>query len=334
MYKTILISGGAGYIGSHTVYKLIEDGYDVVVADNLQTGHIEAIHPEARFYEGDIRDRSFLDDIFAREKIDGVIHFAANSLVAESMRAPLDYYENNLYGTMVLLQAMVEHGIDKLVFSSTAAVYGEPETIPILETDRTQPTNVYGETKLAMENMIRWTAQAHGLKYVALRYFNACGAHVSGTIGEDHSPESHLIPLVLQVPLGKRDAISVFGDDYPTADGTCVRDYIHVTDLAAAHVLAMEYLAGGGESDVFNLGNAVGFSVAEIIDKTRTVTGHEIPSVMEARRSGDPAVLVASNEKARRVLGWEPEFDDIERIIETAWRWHEGHEDGYCDRKR
>ena len=326
---TLLVLGGAGYIGSHTVYKLIEDGSDVVIADNLQTGHMEAIQPEARFYEGDIRDRSFLDDIFVREKIDGVIHFAANSLVAESMRAPLDYYENNLYGTMVLLQAMVEHGIDKLVFSSTAAVYGEPETIPISETDRTQPTNVYGETKLAMENMIRWTAQAQGLKYVALRYFNACGAHVSGTIGEDHSPESHLIPLVLQVPLGKRDAISVFGDDYPTADGTCIRDYIHVTDLAAAHVLAMEYLAGGGDSDVFNLGNGVGFSVAEIIDKARAVTGHEIPSVMEARRSGDPAVLVASNEKARRVLGWEPEFDDIERIIETAWRWHKGHAEGY-----
>lgn len=326
---SILVLGGAGYIGSHTVYKLIDEGFDVVVADNLQTGHMEAVHPEAGFYQGDIRDGAFLDEVFGKEKIDGVVHFAANSLVAESMRAPLKYYNNNLYGTMVLLDAMVRNGVNNIVFSSTAAVYGEPERVPIMEGDKTQPTNVYGETKLAMENMIRWTAQAHGLKYIALRYFNACGAHVSGKIGEDHSPESHLIPLVLQVPNGKRDKIFMFGDDYPTADGTCVRDYIHVTDLAQAHVLAMKRLLDGGESDVFNLGNGVGFSVAEIIERARAVTGHPIPAVVEARRPGDPAVLIASNEKACNELGWKPEFDDIDTIIRTAWEWHKGHPDGY-----
>lgn len=326
---SILVLGGAGYIGSHTVYKLIDEGLDVVVADNLHTGHMEAVHPEAGFYQGDIRDGEFLDEVFGKEKIDGVVHFAANSLVAESMRAPLKYYNNNLYGTMVLLDAMVRNGVKNIVFSSTAAVYGEPERVPILEGDKTCPTNVYGETKLAMENMIRWTAQAHGLKYVALRYFNACGAHVSGKIGEDHSPESHLIPLVLQVPNGKRDKIFMFGDDYPTADGTCVRDYIHVTDLAQAHVLAMKRLLDGGESDVFNLGNGVGFSVAEIIERARAVTGHPIPAVVEARRPGDPAVLIASNEKACNELGWKPEFDDIDTIIRTAWEWHKGHPDGY-----
>lgn len=326
---SILVLGGAGYIGSHTVYKVIDEGFDVVVADNLQTGHIEAVHPDARFYQGDIRDKDFLDDLFGREKIDGVVHFAANSLVAESMRAPLQYYNNNLYGTMVLLEAMVANGVDKIVFSSTAAVYGEPERVPIMEGDKTCPTNVYGETKLAMENMIRWTAQAHGLKYVALRYFNACGTHVSGQIGEDHSPESHLIPLVLQVPNDKRDKIFMFGDDYPTADGTCVRDYIHVTDLAQAHVLAMKRLMDGGESDVFNLGNGVGFSVAEIVERARAVTGHPIPAVVEDRRPGDPAVLIASNEKACKELGWKPEFDDIDTIIRTAWEWHKGHPDGY-----
>lgn len=335
---SILVLGGAGYIGSHTVYKLIEEGHDVVVADNLQTGHIEAVHSDARFYEGDLRNREFLDALFTEEKIDGIIHFAANSLVAESMRAPLDYYENNLYGTMVLLGAMVDHGIDKLVFSSTAAVYGEPENIPITETDRTQPTNVYGETKLAMEKMISWTSKAHGLKYAALRYFNACGALEQSktclscdrfAIGEAHDPETHLIPLVLQVPNGKREKISVFGDDYPTKDGTCIRDYIHVTDLADAHIKALKYLASGGSNDIFNLGSSVGFSVAEIIEHARAVTGHPIPAVVEARRTGDPAVLVASNEKARKVLGWEPRFDNIDTMIRTAWQWHERHPNGY-----
>lgn len=319
---SLLITGGAGYIGSHTVYKLIDEGLEVVVADNLQTGHIEAVHPDAKFYRGDIRDKDFLDGIFAAEKIDGVIHFAANSLVAESMRAPLQYYNNNLYGTMVLLESMVDAGVQNLVFSSTAAVYGEPEELPIMESARMQPANVYGETKLAMENMIRWTAQAHGLRYIALRYFNACGAHISGEIGEAHNPESHLIPLVLQVPAGKRDKIFIFGDDYPTPDGTCIRDYVHVMDLAQAHMLAMKRLLDGRESDVFNLGNGVGFSVAEIIEHARKVTGHPIPAEIKPRREGDPAVLIASNEKAKKELGWKPEFADINTIISTAWNWH------------
>ena len=275
---TILVLGGAGYIGSHTVYALIEKGVDVVVIDNLETGHIEAVHEKARFYKGDIRDRAFVDSVLDKEKIDAVIHFAANSLVGESMVNPLKYYDNNVNGTKVLLQSMVAHGLDKIVFSSTAAAYGEPEKVPILETDRTEPTNTYGETKLAMEKMFKWTDRAHGLKYVSLRYFNACGAHVSGKIGEAHSPETHLIPLILQVPLGQREYISIFGDDYDTSDGTCIRDYIHVTDLAQAHILAVDYLMKGNESNIFNLGNGVGFTVKEVIDTARKVTGHEIPS--------------------------------------------------------
>lgn len=261
----ILVLGGAGYIGSHTVYELIDAGRDVVVADNLLTGFRAAVHPKARFYQLDIRDRSALDELFTKEKIEGVIHFAASSQVGESMSDPLKYYDNNLHGTMVLLQAMVAHGVDKIVFSSTAATYGEPERVPILETDRTDPTNCYGETKLAMEHMMRWVSRAHGLKYVALRYFNACGAHPSGAIGEAHNPETHLIPLILQVPNGQREKISIFGDDYPTKDGTCIRDYIHVSDLAQAHILALDHLLQGGESDVFNLGNGVGFTVKEVI---------------------------------------------------------------------
>ena len=242
----ILVLGGAGYIGSHTVYELIDAGRDVVVADNLQTGFRAAVHPKARFYQLDIRDRGALDTLFQAEDIEGVIHFAASSQVGESMSDPLKYYDNNLHGTMVLLKSMVEHGVDKIVFSSTAATYGEPERVPILETDRTQPTNCYGETKLSMEHMMSWVSRAHGLKYVALRYFNACGAHPSGAIGEAHDPETHLIPIILQVPNGQREAVSVFGDDYPTADGTCIRDYIHVTDLAQAHILALDLLRQGG----------------------------------------------------------------------------------------
>ena len=299
----ILVLGGAGYIGSHTVYELIDAGRDVVVADNLLTGFRAAVHPKARFYQLDIRDRSALDELFTKEKIEGVIHFAASSQVGESMSDPLKYYDNNLHGTMVLLQAMVAHGVDKIVFSSTAATYGEPERVPILETDRTDPTNCYGETKLAMEHMMRWVSRAHGLKYVALRYFNACGAHPSGAIGEAHNPETHLIPLILQVPNGQREKISIFGDDYPTKDGTCIRDYIHVSDLAQAHILALDHLLQGGESDVFNLGNGVGFTVKEVIDVARAVTGHPIPVREEGRRPGDPATLIASSRKAMEVLG-------------------------------
>ena len=325
----ILVLGGAGYIGSHAVYELIDAGRDVVVADNLLTGFRAAVHPKARFYELDIRDQASIDKVFEKEQIDGVIHFAAFSQVGESMTKPLKYYENNVWGTTSLLKSMVAHGVDKIVFSSTAATYGEPEQIPILESDKTEPTNCYGETKLAMEKMMSWTGKAHTLRYVALRYFNACGAHPTGVIGEAHDPETHLIPLILQVPLGKREKISIYGDDYPTDDGTCIRDYIHVTDLAQAHILALDYLTGGGESDVFNLGNGVGFSVKEVIDVARQVTGHPIPAEITPRRAGDPARLVASSEKAKSVLGWKPKYDDLNTIVSTAWNWHKSHPNGY-----
>ena len=325
----ILVLGGAGYIGSHTVYELIDAGRDVVVVDNLLTGFRQAVHPKARFYQADIRDRAAMDKVFEAEDIEGVVHFAASSQVGESMTDPLKYYDNNLYGTTVLLQSMVAHGVKKIVFSSTAATYGEPESVPILESDKTQPTNCYGETKLAMERMMSWVSRAHGLKYVALRYFNACGAHISGAIGEAHDPETHLVPIILQVPNGKRDHVSIFGDDYPTKDGTCVRDYIHVSDLAQAHVLALDYLLKGGDNNVFNLGNGVGFTVKEVIDTARAVTGHPIPAQVSPRRAGDPAQLIASSAKAVEVLGWKPRYNDLSTIISTAWKWHQSHPDGY-----
>lgn len=329
---TILVLGGAGYIGSHTVYELIENGEDVAIIDNLQTGHIKAVHPKARFYKGDIRNREFLDSVFAKEKIDAVIHFAAYSLVGESMEKPLKYYENNLCGTKTLLDSMVANEINKIVFSSTAATYGEPESLPILETDKTEPTNPYGETKLAMEKMFKWVGRAHNINFVSLRYFNACGAHVSGEIGEDHAVETHLIPLILQVPNNKREHIYIFGDDYNTKDGTCIRDYIHVTDLAQAHILAVKYLRNGGNSDIFNLGNGIGFSVKEVIETARKVTGHPIPAQISPRRAGDPAKLIASSNKARKILGWKPEHAELEEIIATAWNWHKKHPNGYNDK--
>lgn len=325
----ILVLGGAGYIGSHTVYELIDAGRDVVVADNLETGFRAAVHPKARFYEGDIRDRAFIDRVLDSEQIEGVIHFAANSQVGESMVKPLKYYDNNLCGTKTLLESMVAHGVDKIVFSSTAATYGEPERVPIMEDDRTCPTNCYGETKLAMEHMMKWTSIAHGLRFVALRYFNACGAHASGAIGEAHNPETHLIPLILQVPNGQREKIAIFGEDYPTPDGTCIRDYIHVSDLAQAHILALDYLLAGNDNNVFNLGNGVGFSVKEVIEETRRVTGHPIPAKVEPRRAGDPAQLIASSQKAKDVLGWKPKYDDLHTIIDTAWKWHQAHPRGF-----
>jgi UDP-glucose 4-epimerase len=326
---TVLVLGGAGYIGSHTVYELIDQGEDVVIVDNLETGYLEAVHPKARFYQGDVRDRAFMDTIFEKEKIDAVIHFAANSLVGESMTNPLKYYDNNVYGAKILLESMIAHDVKKIVFSSTAATYGEPERVPILETDRTEPTNAYGETKLAMEKMFKWTDKAHGLRYVSLRYFNACGAHKSGEIGEAHNPESHLIPLILQVPNKQREAINVYGDDYDTKDGTCVRDYIHVTDLASAHILAVKYLMEDNESNIFNLGNGIGFTVNEVIETARKVTEDEIQAVVTPRRAGDPAKLIASSDKAKTVLGWKPKHEDLEEIIASAWKWHKAHPRGY-----
>ena len=325
----ILVLGGAGYIGSHTVFELIDKGEDVVVADNLQTGHRESVHSKARFYKGDIRDEAFLNDLFKKENISSVIHFAANSLVGESMTDPLKYYDNNLYGTMILLKSMVENGIDKIVFSSTAATYGEPENIPIKETDKTEPINTYGETKLAMEKMFKWVSNAHNIKYVSLRYFNACGAHKSGKIGEAHNPETHLIPLILQVPNNLRENIKIFGDDYDTKDGTCIRDYIHVTDLAQAHILAIEYLKKNNKSDIFNLGNGIGFSVKEIIETARNVTGHPIPAIVSPKRPGDPAQLIASSEKAEKLLGWKQLYANPEDIINSAWNWHKNHPLGF-----
>ena len=326
---TILVLGGAGYIGSHTVYELIDNGEDVAVIDNLLTGHEEAVHPKARFYKGDIRDREFLDEVLKKEKPDAVIHFAACSLVGESMEKPLKYYDNNLCGTKVLLDSMVANGIDKIVFSSTAATDRRPERGRRRVTDRPEPTRTYGETKLSMEKMFKWVGKAHGLRYVSLRYFNACGAHNSGIIGEDHNPESHLIPLILQVPNGKREFISIYGDDYDTKDGTCVRDYIHVTDLAQAHILAVKYLQNGNKSEIFNLGNGIGFTVKEVIDTARKVTAHPIPAKITPRRAGDPAQLIASSEKAKEILGWKPEHNSLEEIISTAWNWHKNHPNGF-----
>ena len=318
----LLVTGGAGYIGSHTVYSLIEKGYGVVVADDLQTGHIEAVHNDAKFYCGNIQDTNFLDDLFKLEKIDAVIHFAANSLVGESMTSPIKYYENNVYGTMMLVKSMIKNNVHNLVFSSTAAVYGEPENIPIKEDDKKLPTNTYGETKLAIENMLKCVSCAHDFKFTALRYFNAAGAHKSACIGEAHKPETHLIPVVLETVKGKREFVTIFGDDYETKDGTCIRDYIHVSDLAQAHILAVEYLKNNNESNIFNLGNGVGFSVKEVIDTCRKVTGHPIPVRIEKRRTGDPAVLVASSSKAKSILGWQPEYTSPDTIIQTAWNWH------------
>jgi len=329
MKGRILVPGGAGYIGSHTVYALIESGAEVVIIDNLETGFKGALHPEALFYEGDIRDESFLEKVFENENIDGVIHFAANSLVGESMTNPLKYYNNNIGGTRCLLEAIVKHEVDKIVFSSTAATYGEPEILPITEDAKTQPGNCYGETKLAMEKMFRWSELAHGIKYVSLRYFNACGAHENGIIGEAHNPETHLIPLVLQVPNGKREHVSVFGNDYPTRDGTCVRDYIHVSDLADAHILAMKYLFENGKSEIFNLGNGVGFTVREVLKAAEKATGQGISYKDMPRRDGDPAQLVASSEKAKKILGWCPKRDDLEYIVASAWKWHRAHPEGY-----
>lgn len=324
----VLVTGGAGYIGSHTVAALLERGEEIVVLDNLQQGHKEALLG-GKLYVGDLRDGETLDKLFSENNIDAVIHFAANSLVGESMKEPGKYYHNNVYGTLCLLEKMNQHGVNKIVFSSTAATYGEPENVPIDEYDRTSPTSAYGETKLAMEKMMKWFDTAHGVKYISLRYFNAAGAHVSGKIGEAHDPETHLIPIVLEAALGKRAHISVFGDDYATEDGTCIRDYIHVSDLADAHVLALDSLRKGSDSAIYNLGSSTGFSVKQVIDIAREVTGREIPVAFEQRRPGDPAVLIASSQRARQELGWNPQRSNLKEIIASAWNWHSNHPNGY-----
>ena len=321
---SILVLGGAGYIGSHTALELIRTGESVIIADNLATGHIEAVPKDAKFYQGDLHDKAFLDNIFENEQIDAVIHFAAYSLVGESVVNPLKYYDNNLCGTKILLDSMVEHHIDKIVFSSTAATYGEPENIPILETDRTQPTNPYGETKLAMEKMFYWTSKAHGLRYVSLRYFNACGADKSGKIGEAHNPESHLIPLILQVPNGKRESISIYGTDYDTPDGTCIRDYIYVVDLAKAHVAAMARVLDKETEPIeyFNIGTGNGNSTLEIVETFEKATGVKLNWKYGPRREGDIEKIWGDCTKANKVLGWKAEAK-LEDVLASAWKWQQ-----------
>ena len=326
---TILVTGGAGYIGSHTVKRLIQHHFDVVVVDNLSTGHRQAIDHRARFYRGDLRNRRFLDRVFDRENVAGVVHFASVSIVPESMRNPLKYFDDNLEGTITLLEVMAKHHVKHIVFSSSAAVYGEPKRIPIKETDPKRPTNPYGESKLMMEKVMHWADVAYQIHYVALRYFNVGGAMLNGEIGEDHNPETHLIPIILQTALGQRKQLQIFGDDYPTRDGTNVRDYVHVLDLADAHVLAMKRLLNGGTSDVFNLGSSTGFSNLQMLKAARKVTGKPIPAKMAPRRPGDPSTLIADSTKARKVLGWRPQHDNLTSIIQSAWTWTEKHPRGF-----
>lgn len=327
----ILVLGGAGYIGSHMVDWLIENGSEeVVVVDNLVTGHRQAVHPEASFYQGDLADQDFMRRVFQENKaIDAVIHFAAFSLVGESMTDPLKYFDNNTVGMVKLLEVMNEAGVKKIVFSSTAATYGIPEELPIKETSPQAPINPYGESKLMMEKIMDWCDQAYGIKFVALRYFNVAGDKPNGSIGEDHQPETHLIPIVLQVANGQREKMMIFGDDYETADGTNIRDYVHPFDLAQAHLLAVNYLRQGNDSSAFNLGSSTGFSNLQIIEVARKVTGKAIPCEIGPRRQGDPDVLIADSTKARDILGWKPEFDNIEKIIASAWTWHSSHPNGY-----
>ncbi len=327
----ILVTGGAGYIGSHTALELMRRGKKVIVYDNLQKGHTAAcIRIGAKLITGDIRDTVTLSKTIRDNAVDHIIHFAAESLVGESMKDPLKYYDNNVYGTCCLLKCAAEGNVKGIVFSSTAAVYGEPEETPLREDSRTHPTNTYGETKLAIERMLEWVYTAHGINHVALRYFNAAGADDETDIGEDHRPETHLIPLVLKTALGQRASIDVYGSDYPTRDGTCVRDYIHVNDLADAHIRALSKLEKG-ESAIYNLGNGIGFTVLEVIEAARRVTGRSIPTKTISRRAGDPATLVASSQKVKEELGWEPRYPEIEQIIESAWKWHRGNPQGYAD---
>ncbi|UUV99062.1 UDP-glucose 4-epimerase GalE [Vagococcus luciliae] len=325
----VLVLGGAGYIGSHAVKRLLDSGKEVIVVDNLLTGHKEAVDERATFYEGDIRDKDFLTEVFKKEDISQVVHFAASSLVGESVENPLKYFNNNVYGMQTLLEVMNEFDVKEIVFSSTAATYGEPDVTPITEDTLTNPTNPYGESKLMMEKMMKWCDNAYGIKYVSLRYFNVAGAMLDASIGEDHTPETHLLPIILQVALNQREKLMIFGDDYPTPDGTCIRDYVHVVDLVDAHILALNYLSKHDESQIINLGSSNGFSVKELLTEAINVTGKDIPSEIAPRRAGDPSMLVASNEKAKTILGWNPQYTDVETIISSAWQWHQSHPHGY-----
>lgn len=322
---TILVTGGAGYIGSHAVLALQRSGYDVIILDNLVYGHQDLVETvlKTELIIGDTNDRPLLDKLFSSRKIDAVMHFSAYAYVGESVTNPDKYYRNNVVGTLTLLEAMKDAGINKFVFSSTCATYGVPDIVPIPEEHPQNPINPYGATKLMVERILSDFDVAYDFKSVRFRYFNAAGADPEGLLGEDHNPETHLIPLILLAALGKRDSISIFGTDYPTPDGTCIRDYIHVTDLATAHILGLEYLLNSGKTDVFNLGNGKGFSVKEVIETAREITGKEIKAIECDRRPGDPPSLVGSGEKARTILGWNPEYPDLQNIITHAWNWHQ-----------
>jgi len=327
MLDRVLVTGGAGYIGSIVTAQLLQKGCEVIVFDNLSNGRRRAVPAGARFVSGDTADRGALDRIFTGQRIDAVMHFAAFIEAGESMQHPEKYFRNNSANSLTLLEAMLAHRVSRLVFSSTAALYGTPERTPIEETDPLHPTNAYGESKLLVEQMLVWFHRIHGLHYASLRYFNAAGA--AGDLGEDHQPESHLIPLTLQVALGQREHIGIFGTDYPTPDGTCLRDYIHVSDLASAHLMVLDALH---EKDklIYNLGTGRGFSVREVIDTARRVTGHPIPARESARRPGDPAVLVASSDKIKRELHWQPRFPGLEDIVRSAWEWRRARPKGYA----
>ncbi|MEL6160356.1 MAG: UDP-glucose 4-epimerase GalE [Cyanobacteria bacterium J06627_32] len=321
----VLVTGGAGYIGSHAVLALVDKGYDVVVLDNLVYGHRDIVETvlDVELVVGELGDVALLQDLFSRHQFDAVMHFAAYAYVGESMSDPGKYYRNNVSGTLTLLEAMASSNIHKIVFSSTCATYGIPETTPILESAPQNPINPYGFTKLVVERILKDFDRAHQIKSVVFRYFNAAGADPAGRLGEDHAPETHLIPLVLMTALGKRDAISIFGTDYPTPDGTCIRDYIHVSDLASAHVLGLEYLLKGGDSNIFNLGNEQGFSVKTVIDTAKEVTGRPITVIEDDRRPGDPPILVGSAAKASEILGWQPAHGELSEIVKHAWQWHQ-----------
>ncbi len=322
----VFVTGGAGYIGSITVEQLIKAGDEVIVFDNLYQGHRDAVHPAAIFIQGDLKDRAAIDAALATHRPDAIMHFASYTLVGESMERPFLYLGDNVINGINLLQSALTHGVKKFILSSTANLFDKPERIPIDEDERIIPGSPYGESKNILERILYWLDRTQGMRYACLRYFNACGA--SEERGEHHEPETHIIPLVLQVALGQREEFSIFGDDYPTPDGTCIRDYIHVVDLANAHILALRALDGG--SRTYNLGNGRGFSVKEVVETARAVTGHPIPTRVVGRRPGDPAVLVASSEKIRRELGWTPQYPDLRAIIETAWKWHRTHPHGYA----
>ncbi len=325
----VLVTGGAGYIGSHVVQLLVEKGYDVTVFDNLSAGHRQAVHPAAKLIVGDLLSDADLEALFGEAPFEGVLHFASHIMVGESMQKPFKYFYDNVVGIMNLLKYVTANGVRRFILSSTANLYDQPETVPISEDEPLIPGSVYGETKYMAERMLMWMDRVYGLKYCALRYFNACGAHPDGHIGEAHDPETHLIPLVLQVALGQRENIKIFGDDYDTTDGTAIRDYIHVMDLADAHILALEALADG-KSRVYNLGIGKGYSVLDVIETARKVTGHAIPAEPAPRRAGDLPMLVADSSRITRELGWEPDYASLEEIIASAWKWHQSHPQGFA----